>query len=64
MMSIGLHPRIVGRAGRVRALQWFVEYAKQLPNVWFATREEIATAWLQRETEAVTGETPFGGRAV
>ena len=49
MMSIGLHPRIVGRAGRVRALKWFIDYAKQFHDVWFTTREEIAKAWLQRE---------------
>jgi peptidoglycan/xylan/chitin deacetylase (PgdA/CDA1 family) len=48
MMSIGLHPRIIGRAGRVRGLRSFIDYAKQLPDVWFATREEIARAWLQR----------------
>jgi peptidoglycan/xylan/chitin deacetylase (PgdA/CDA1 family) len=48
MMSIGLHPRIIGRAGRVRALKWFIDYAKQYPDVWFATREEIARAWMDR----------------
>jgi peptidoglycan/xylan/chitin deacetylase (PgdA/CDA1 family) len=46
MMSIGLHPRIIGRAGRVRALKWFIDKAKQYPDVWFATREEIARAWI------------------
>jgi peptidoglycan/xylan/chitin deacetylase (PgdA/CDA1 family) len=46
MMSIGLHPRIIGRAGRVRAVRRFIEYAKQYPDVWFTTREEIARAWL------------------
>jgi peptidoglycan/xylan/chitin deacetylase (PgdA/CDA1 family) len=49
MMSIGLHPRIVGRAGRVRALKWFIDYARQFHDVWFTTRQEIAKAWLQRE---------------
>ena len=49
IMSIGLHPRIVGRAGRVRALKWFIDYAKQFHDVWFTTRQEIAKAWLQRE---------------
>jgi len=48
IMSIGLHPRIIGRAGRVRGLRSFIEHAKQLPDVWFATREEIARAWLLR----------------
>ncbi len=48
MMSIGLHPRMVGRPGRVRAIKHFIEYAQQHSDVWFATREEIARAWLSR----------------
>ena len=41
-MSIGLHPHIIGRAFRVRALREFLEYAKGFDGVWWATREEIA----------------------
>ncbi|NMZ63476.1 allantoinase PuuE [Pseudomonas oryzihabitans] len=48
MMSIGLHPRMVGRPGRVRAIKRFIEYARRFEGVWFATREEIARAWLER----------------
>lgn len=48
MLSIGLHPRMVGRPGRVRAIKRFIEYAQQYQGVWFATREEIARAWLKR----------------
>ncbi|MBX5452748.1 MAG: allantoinase PuuE [Acidobacteriia bacterium] len=51
MMSIGLHPRIIGRPGRIRGLRRFIDYAKQFPDVWFATREEIARAWLQQYGE-------------
>lgn len=47
MMSIGLHPRIIGRPGRINSLRRFIEYAKQFPDVWFATREEIARMWLE-----------------
>lgn len=46
MMSIGLHPRIIGKPGRIGGLRRFIEYAKQYPDAWFATREEIARAWL------------------
>jgi peptidoglycan/xylan/chitin deacetylase (PgdA/CDA1 family) len=46
MMSIGLHPRIIGRPGRIGGLRRFIEYARQFPDAWFATREEIARAWL------------------
>lgn len=49
MMSIGLHPRMIGRPGRIRSLKWFFDYARQYGDVWFATREEIARAWLGRE---------------
>ena len=48
MMSIGLHPRMVGRPGRVRAIKQFIEYAQAHEGVWFTTREEIAKAWLSR----------------
>lgn len=47
MMSIGLHPRMIGRPGRVMALRDFISYAKTFPDVWFATREEIARWWLE-----------------
>ena len=45
MMSIGLHPRIIGRAGRVSALRDFIDYAQRRDEVWFATRLEIARWW-------------------
>jgi len=32
----------------VRAIKQFIEYARQYDGVWFATREEIARAWLER----------------
>jgi peptidoglycan/xylan/chitin deacetylase (PgdA/CDA1 family) len=48
MMSIGLHPRMIGRPGRVVAIKRFIDYAKQFRDVWFATREEIARAWIDQ----------------
>ncbi len=48
MMSVGLHCRIIGRPGRARALDRFIEYAKGFPEVWFATRTEIARWWLEQ----------------
>jgi peptidoglycan/xylan/chitin deacetylase (PgdA/CDA1 family) len=48
MMSIGLHCRIIGRPGRAGALDRFIEYAKGTPEVWFATRAEIARWWLEQ----------------
>ncbi|MGN6551164.1 MAG: allantoinase PuuE [Pararhizobium sp.] len=48
MMSIGLHPRMIGRPGRIRSLSRFFDYARAKSGIWFATREEIARAWLKR----------------
>jgi peptidoglycan/xylan/chitin deacetylase (PgdA/CDA1 family) len=45
MMSIGLHPRHTGQAGRVRGFREFVERALGHGDVWFATRLQIAEHW-------------------
>src|SRR6202043_2113939 len=42
MMVTGLHDRISGHAGRVRALDRFLTYAKSKADVWFARKDEIA----------------------
>ena len=47
MMSIGLHARISGKPGRVGAVRKFVEYVTSKPDVWVATREEIAKHWME-----------------
>jgi putative urate catabolism protein len=45
MMSIGLHCRLIGRPGRIKALARFFEYARSFEHVWFATRADIAEHW-------------------
>ncbi|RMY77564.1 hypothetical protein D0863_01201 [Hortaea werneckii] len=45
MMTVGLHCRIIGRPGRFKALQDFVEYISKKEGVWVATRTEIAEAF-------------------
>jgi len=47
MMSIGLHTRIIGRAGRIGGLKALVERIAGREGVWFATREQIARHWLE-----------------
>ena len=42
LMSLGLHLRIIGRPGRIGALRKFMAYVKQQPDVWVATRGQIA----------------------
>jgi hypothetical protein len=38
---------VIGRPGRSRSLDRFIDYAKGFDGVWFATREEIARSWLE-----------------
>lgn len=47
MMSVGLHCRLVGRPGRIAALEKFVKYVKR-KNVWIARRIDIARHWLKQ----------------
>ena len=47
MMSIGLHPRWAGQAGRTSGLRDLIEYALGKGDVWFARRIDIARWWLQ-----------------
>lgn len=47
MMSIGLHPRVVGQAARTNALRQFIEHAQQKGKVWFTRRIDIANHWLE-----------------
>ncbi len=42
MMSLGLHLRIIGRAGRIWAFEAFLRHVRAHSGVWIATRREIA----------------------
>jgi peptidoglycan/xylan/chitin deacetylase (PgdA/CDA1 family) len=46
MMSVGLHTRLVGRPGRARALERFLDYILGFPDVWIARRIDIARHWI------------------
>lgn len=48
MMTVGLHCRLIGRPGRMAALQRFLDYVDDHDDVWIATRLDIARHW--RET--------------
>lgn len=58
MMNVGLHPHVSGRAYRSRALREFIRYAKSLPGVWWATREEIATWYLGNHEKHIPSTVP------
>jgi allantoinase len=45
MMSIGMHCRLLGRPGRIAALQRFLDHIAQFDKVWVAKRIDIAQHW-------------------
>ena len=45
MMSIGMHCRLLGRPGRLRALQRFLDHVQAHERVWVARRIDIARHW-------------------
>ena len=45
MMSIGMHCRLLGRPGRLRALQRFLDHVQGHDRVWIARRIDIARHW-------------------
>ena len=47
MLSIGMHCRLLGRPGRMRALQKFLDYVQGHPQVWICRRLDIARHWRQ-----------------
>jgi allantoinase len=52
MMSVGLHCRLVGKPGRIMALERFLDYAKSHEAVWFCRRVDIARHWHERHPPA------------
>ena len=48
MMSIGLHCRLVGRPGRFRALQRFLDHVQAHEQAWVCRRIDIARHWIDR----------------
>ena len=47
MMSVGLHCRLAGRAGRAAALARFLDYVGSFDDVWVCRRVDIARHWIQ-----------------
>lgn len=46
MLSIGLHARLIGRPGRIAALERFLDYALSHEHVWICRRIDIARHWV------------------
>jgi allantoinase len=53
MLSIGMHCRLLGRPGRMRALQRFLDHVQSHDQVWICRRLDIARHWTQ--THPFTG---------
>ncbi len=47
MMSVGMHCRLLGRPGRITALQRFLDHVEKHDRVWVCRRIEIARHWKQ-----------------
>ncbi len=47
MMSIGMHCRLLGRPGRMKSLQRFLDYVQAHNHVWICRRLDIARHWQQ-----------------
>ncbi len=56
MMSVGMHCRLLGRPGRMRALQRFLDHVERHDRVWVCRRVDIARHWIARH--------PAGGDAL
>ncbi|MDA7415310.1 allantoinase PuuE [Xenophilus arseniciresistens] len=47
MMSIGMHCRLLGRPGRITALQRFLDHIQAHADVWVCRRVDLARHWKQ-----------------
>ena len=47
MMSIGLHPRIIGRPGRINGLEGLLKHIQTINSSWVSSRADIAN-WFQK----------------
>ena len=47
MMSVGMHCRLLGRPGRIVALQRFLDHVQKHDKVWVCRRIDIARHWNQ-----------------
>ncbi|MCM8567741.1 allantoinase PuuE, partial [Thauera linaloolentis] len=48
MMSIGMHCRLLGRPGRFKALQRFLDHIEKHDRVWVCRRADIARHWIEK----------------
>jgi allantoinase len=57
MLSIGMHCRLLGRPGRITALQKFLDYIASHEHVWVCRRVDIARHWRATHPYQATTQT-------
>jgi peptidoglycan/xylan/chitin deacetylase (PgdA/CDA1 family) len=55
MMSVGLHPRLVGHPARSAGLERFLDYVMASESAWICRRLDIARHWATRFPVDVSG---------
>ena len=55
MMSVGLHPRLIGHPARAMGLKRLLDYVQQREDVWITRRIDIAEHWDQHHPYAGQG---------
>jgi peptidoglycan/xylan/chitin deacetylase (PgdA/CDA1 family) len=58
LLSVGLHPRLIGQPSRILGLERFLEHASASGVAWFARRIDIARHWHQRASSLEAGPRP------
>ena len=58
MLSVGMHCRLLGRPGRVKALQRFLDYVQQHDQVWVCRRIDLARHWQQQHPAPTRSKPP------
>jgi allantoinase len=58
MLNIGMHCRLLGRPGRLRALQRFLDYVQSHEQVWICRRIDIANHWASTHPYVATPAQP------
>lgn len=54
MMTVGLHARLLGRPGRIGALDRILDHVAGHEHVWIARRDDIARHWAARHPDGRT----------
>ncbi|MEO1091097.1 MAG: polysaccharide deacetylase family protein [Pseudomonadota bacterium] len=54
LLSIGIHPRLIGRPGRIGGLERFLAHVAERGGTWITQRQNIARHWRER-----VGLSPF-----